>query len=200
MAGHGTPRAGFLFFRKQIKICPEAGEPCRAGEPCSAAARPRGRRTPSFITLLTHSCCLPGARRPCAHTAGRCTPTQCHAVKLTISLGPNTGSILSVSRKVKRRPGKPVSAVLGEIDGLTIMTLGGAIARRCGKLQMSRGTDGWTRKSNNSETGGFQQWRRGKLETHWKLTGSTRHETAMEAAFLLMWKGANYGLGTICGP
>lgn len=66
--------------------------PCRWALQCSSSTG----HCASFITRLTHSCCLPEAH---AHTAGRCTPTQCHAVKLTITLAPNTESILFVSRR-----------------------------------------------------------------------------------------------------
>lgn len=84
------PHAGILQFAQK------AGEPRGAGEP-HGAAHPRGSAaSASFITGLTHSCCLPEAH---THTAGCCTPTQCHAVKLTTPLTPNTGSILFVSRR-----------------------------------------------------------------------------------------------------
>lgn len=75
---------------------PEAGEPRGAGEPCHAARPQASASSASFITRLTHSCCLPEAH---THTAGCCTPTQCHAVTLTMLLTLNTESILFVSRR-----------------------------------------------------------------------------------------------------
>lgn len=110
-AGH-EPHVG-------VWICPKGGEPCSAGEPYGAAHPQASASSASFITGLTHSCCLPEAHTHTQqavvlpHSAMRSNWQYC---------SPQTQSPFCLLAGGEAH-WDSMSVVLQEIDGLTIMKL-----------------------------------------------------------------------------